>query len=166
MKHILISLLLLPCFAQSQDNALEIFRPLEGYKWYAEGQWGDGSAFKQEVELEFTLEDNLIKVASKGFTNTEQSEFGPRNHGIRQYDEQLGKIKFWEFDVFGGLTEGIVWGEGKDIIYSYDYGGTKLTEKWVYKDDNTYAFIVGVFENNGWVQKFLETEFKRKEKPE
>ena len=49
MKIILI--LFLPMLLIAQENPLEIFRPLEGYKWCAEGKWKDGSKFKQEIEL-------------------------------------------------------------------------------------------------------------------
>ena len=50
-------------------------------------------------------------------------------------------------------------GEGKNLIYSYDYGGTLVTEMWIYKENHTYDFIVGVYEDGEWQQKFLETAF-------
>ena len=159
MKKLIILLFLIPIGLKAQDNPLTIFNSLENYTWTAEGKWGDGSTFKQEISLEFSLDNKIVKVESMGFTNKEQTEFGLRNHGIRQYDEKLKKIRFWEFDIFGNLTEGTVEGEGKNLIYKYDYGGTFVTEMWVYKNEKTYDFIVGVYENGEWKQKFLETEF-------
>ena len=157
-------MLLVPMALKAQDRPLDIFKPLENYVWSAEGKWGDGSAFKQEIQIEFSLNDKLVTVESIGFVNAEQTEVGLRNHGIRQYDEKSKKIRFWEFDVFGNLTEGTVEGQGKNLVYRYDYGGTFVTEMWVYKNDKTYGFIVGVYDDGKWQQKFLETEFKRKGK--
>lgn len=159
MKNIIILLFFIPIALKSQENPLTIFQPLENYIWSAEGKWGDGSTFKQEVSFEFSLENKIVKVESNGFTNMEQTEFGLRNHGIRQYDEKLKKIRFWEFDIFGNVTEGTVESDGKNLIYRYDYGGTLVTEMWNYKNKLTYDFIVGVYENGEWKQKFLETEF-------
>lgn len=159
MKNLILVLFLLPVVLMAQDNSLAVFKSLEKYRWKAEGAWGDGSAFKQEISFQFSLDDKLVLVESLGFTNKEQTEFGLRNHGIRQYDEKLKKIRFWEFDVFGNVTEGIVESEGKNLKYSYDYEGTLVTEMWLHKNEKTYDFIVGVYENGEWKQKFLETQF-------
>ncbi|MBD79301.1 MAG: hypothetical protein CL840_10300 [Crocinitomicaceae bacterium] len=148
----------------AQENPLDIFRPLENYVWYAEGEWGDGSLFKQEISFEFSLNNKIVKVQSMGFTNKEQTEYGLRNHGIRQYDEKSKKIKFWEFDVFGGLTEGTVEANGNNLIYKYDYGGTLVTEMWIYISEGSYGFIIGIYENDTWKQTFLKTEFNGKMK--
>lgn len=164
MKKLHLLLCIIPLLLNAQENPLEMFKPLEGYIWCAEGKWGDGSNFKQEISLKFSLDNKIVKVESLGYTNKEQTEFGPRNHGIRQYDNKLRKIRFWEFDIFGNMTEGTVLQEGKNIIYNYDYGGTKLTEIWIYKNERTYDFVVGVYENGIWEQKFLETTFKGKMK--
>ncbi|WP_209400661.1 hypothetical protein [Pseudozobellia sp. WGM2] len=164
MKNLILLLFLMPVVLMAQDNSLTIFKSLENYTWKAEGTWGDGSKFKQEISLKFSLDNKIVIVESLGFTNKEQTEFGLRNHGIRQYDEKLKKIRFWEFDVFGNLTEGTVESEEKNLKYMYDYGGTFVTEMWIYKDEKTYDFIVGVYENGEWKQKFLETEFKGKSK--
>ncbi len=161
MKKIGLLFLLVPIIIYTQKNPLEIFNPLVNHTWYAEGKWGDGSQFKQEITFEFSLNNQIINVQSLGFTNTSQTEFGLRNQGIRQYDSKSKKIKFWEFDVFGGLTEGTVEGDNNNLIYKYSYGETLMTEMWVYKTENSYDFIVGVYENGKWTQKFLETEFKR-----
>jgi len=161
MKKLIVLLFLFPIALKAQDNPLMIFKPLENYNWSAEGKWGDGSIFKQEISLEFSLDNKIVKVESMGFTNKEQTEFGLRNHGVRQYDEKSKTIRFWEFDIFGNLTEGTLESEGKNLIYKYNYGGTFVTEMWIYKNEKTYGFIVGVYENNEWKQKFLETEFKR-----
>ena len=139
---------------------MDIFKPLEKYTWKAEGNWGDGSKFKQEIELSFSLQGNLVEVESMGFTNSEQTEFGMRNHGVRQFDKESGAIRFWEFDVFGGVTKGTVKGEDRNLVYVYEYGGATVTEMWIYKDPKTYTYIVGMHENGKWSQKFLETEFK------
>ena len=162
MKKIIYLILFLPYILGAQEGPLDIFKALEGSVWSAEGKWGDGSSFKQDVSYEFALNNTIVIAHSMGYTNREQTEFGPRNHGIRQYDETENVIRFWEFDVFGGVTQGIVVSDGRNIIYNYEYGGTALTEIWQYKDDDTYDFTVGIYEDGQWTQKFLETQFKRK----
>lgn len=162
MKKILFVSLLLAGFfnLQSQNLDLSIFEPLMGKTWKAEGTWGDGSKFKQEITFTYDLGSSLVITESKGFTNQEQTTFGPRNHGIRKYDPQNQTIVFWEFDVFGGVTQGTVTQKGRDVIYTYDYGGTQVTDHWEYVDANTYNFTVGSYNDGGWVQTYLQTQFK------
>ena len=163
-KNIQLLLFLIPFLTLGQENPLDIFKPLQNHVWYAEGKWGDGGDFKQQISLELSLDDKIVTVQSKGFTDKEQTVFGLRNHGIRHYDQESKQIKFWEFDVFGGLTEGTVKADGKNLIYSYDYGGTFVTEMWLYKNESNYDYIVGVYADGEWKQKFLETAFKGRPK--
>lgn len=145
--------------SHGQQNKLSLFDNLIGKTWKAEGKWGDGSKFKQEIEFKYSLDSTLIVTEALGFTNKEQTVYGPRNHGIRKFDEQSNTIKFWEFDVFGGVTEGTVKSKGRDIIYTYAYGESTVTDYWQYVDAHTYDFIVGDFENGQWKQKYLSTQF-------
>ncbi|WP_422351292.1 hypothetical protein [Flagellimonas sp.] len=160
MKKILVLSLLLAGFLNAQaQEPLSVFEPLMGKTWSAEGNWGDGSKFKQDINFRYDLNKKLVIAESNGYTNREQTTYGPRNHGIRQYDEASKTIKFWEFDVFGGVTEGTVIANGKDIIYTYAYGESLVTDYWEYIDDHTYNFIVGSYENGEWKQKYLSTQF-------
>ena len=158
-KILFLLLLFIPLLSFTQNSELSIFDNLIGKRWSAEGNWEDGSVFKQEVTLEYALNNTLIIARSNGFTDEAQTKFGARNHGLRQYDASSKSIKFWEFDVFGGLTEGVVFNEGKNIIYQYEYGGSTITDMWEYVDDYTYNFIVGNYENGNWKQKYLTTQF-------
>ena len=160
MKQFITFLLFIPLLLNAQIHPIKIFKPLVGYTWSAEGTWGDGSTFKQDITYEFSLDGKLIISKAKGFIDKEQTVYGERNHGIRQFDAKLGKIRFWEFDVFDNVTEGTVEKNGHNFIYTYDYGGTLVTEMWIFKDEVTYDFIVGVYSNGEWQQKFLETQFK------
>lgn len=162
MKKLLFIFLLLPLFTYSQDNPLSVFEPLIGKTWKADGKWGNNTKFKQEIIFQYALDSSIIIVNSKGFTNEAQTEFGNRNHGIRKYDVATERILFWEFDVFGNLTEGEVLREGRNIYYQYMYGESSLTDAWIYKNDSTYEFIVGFYNEGKWDKKFLETEFKKK----
>ena len=161
MKNITLLLLIIPLLAFSQKSELSIFDNLVGKTWAAEGNWGDGSKFKQEVRFRFGLNKTLVIANSKGFVDKEQTKIGMRNHGIRQFDKASNTINFWEYDVFGGRTEGTVYAEGKNIIYQYSYGETVVTDMWEYVDDTTYNFIVGSYANGKWQQTFLKTQFKR-----
>ena len=143
----------------SQKTHLSEFDNLVTKTWKASGNWQDGSKFEQEVCMYYSLDSAIIIVNSKGFIDEEQTIFGLRNHGIRMYDKKADEIKFWEFDIFGGLTEGSVFAEGKNIVYQYSYGDTFLTEMWEYVDDSTYNFKIGVYEDEIWMKIYLATQF-------
>lgn len=152
--------------AGAQHNALEIFNPLIGKTWRAEGKWGDGSEYKQEIEFTYSLDSTIVLVYSKGFIDAEQSKTGLRNIGVRQVDQESGSIKFWEYDVFGGRTEGTVRGLGKDLLYQYQYGESLVMDMWEYVDEGRYNFKVGSYESGKWKAIYLETEFKSNKGPE
>ena len=146
-----------------QTKELSIFENLVNKTWSAEGQWeNNGPQFKQEVSFYFDLENTIIITKSKGFINKEQTKFGNRNHGVRQYDKSTNTIKFWEFDVFGNVTKGTVVAENKNMIYQYKYDGAIITDMWEYIDDSTYSFKVGSYNNGTWEHIYLNTVFKEK----
>lgn len=159
MRFIISLALFLPLAGFSQNNPLGIFDNLVGKTWKAEGNWGDGRKFQQSISFEYSLDAAIVIAKTNGFVDQDQKEFGPRSHGIRQYDPESGSIKFWEFDVFGGLTEGRVVSEGRNILYHYNYGGMQLTDMWEYVDDSTYNFTVGVYADGKWKQRFLKAKF-------
>ncbi|WP_420601433.1 VOC family protein [Flagellimonas sp.] len=161
----LMLLLVLGSFIQGQgQEPLSVFENLMEKTWFAEGDWGNNTKFKQEIEFEYDLGGTLIISNAKGFTNQEQTSYGPRNHGIRKFDKESNTIKFWEFDVFGGVTEGTVKANGKDIIYTYAYGESVVTDYWEFVDDNTYNLTVGSYADGEWKQVYLKTQFKAENK--
>ena len=163
MKYLLaaLSFFFLTNTATSQSDPLAVFANLDGTTWLAEGSWGNGHKFKQEATFEMVLADKTVKVTSKGFTNQEQTEYGLRNIGYRQFDATSGTIRFWEFDVFGGVTEGEVLIQGKDIWYQYQYGESVVTDAWEYVDESTYKYTVGEHDGSDWKAVYLETEFRK-----
>ncbi|MFD0964634.1 hypothetical protein [Pseudofulvibacter geojedonensis] len=160
MKNLFYILCFLSFFANAQENVLEkTFSNLINKTWFAEGNWGDGSKFKQQVTFSYSLDKTIILANAKGYTNKEQTKYGNRTHGIRKFNSETNTIEFWEFDVFGGLTKGNVFLENKNIVYQYLYGKSIVTDMWEYVNDNTYNFIVGNYVNGKWNQKYLETKF-------
>ncbi len=155
----LIVILFISFMSFGQTSELSVFDNLVAKTWKAEGTWGDGSKFIQEISIDYALDSTLVILNSIGFTDQEQTQLGLRNHGIRQYDKESKSIRFWEFDVFGGLTEGIVIPEVKNIIYQYEYGGSHVTDMWEYVNDSTYNFKVGNYEDGIWKQVYLSTQF-------
>lgn len=151
--------------AQEVTPALQVFESLIGYTWKAEGSWGDGSQFVQEQVYEWGLNQKLVKVRTYGNTRQDGFAFGLRNEGLRAWDASSGELRFWEFDVFGGITKGTVLVESKNIYYQYVYGSDAnqmtLTDAWLYQNDSTYTFKVGVFEEGQWKQVYLETQMQR-----
>jgi len=157
---VLIVSALISISAYGQETDISVFKNLVGKIWIAEGKWGDGTTFKQETTFTFNLNNTIVIAKSKGFTDQKQTQYGNRNHGIRQFDKKTNTIKFWEFDVFGGLTKGTVHVQGKNMMYQYQYGESLVTDMWEYIDKNTYTFKVGSYENGVWKQIYLETQFK------
>ena len=153
-------ILLIPILTFGQSNELAMFDNIVGKTWKGEGSWGDGSKFLQEIDIRYSLDSSIVLSESIGFVDKEKTKLGMRNHGIRQFDKASNTIKFWEFDVFGGLTEGIVFNEGKNLIYQYNYGASKVTDMWEYLNDSTYNFKIGEYKNGQWIQTYLTTQFK------
>ena len=159
MRVILFIYLLSPIVLYS-NNPLKPFERLVNKKWTASGSWGDGKKFEQEITFTYSLDSQIVIANTIGFLDEAQTRLGQRNHGIRKFDAQYQQIKFWEFDVFGGITEGEVLIEDDNIIYQYNYDGIQLTDIWEYVDDRTYNFTVGEYQEGEWKTKYLETQFK------
>lgn len=150
----------------AQQSDLSVYDHLLSKTWLAQGSWGNGSPFYQKIEFKYNLDESIVVANAEGYIDQEQTQIGPRNHGIRQLDQETGRIKFWEFDVFGGLTQGTVEIEGRTMRYHYDYGGTEVTDEWKYLNDSTYAFTVGTYTDGTWNQVYLSTHFKEVKKPD
>jgi len=162
-RYLLLSILVVgihPIWGQSKG--LEGFNKLVGKTWKASGQWSNGSNFEQEVYFSFDLDQQIVLAETLGYVDEKQKELGKRNHGVRLYNATTEKLEFWEFDRFGGVTNGQLMVEGNTIYYFYSYGGTDLTDCWEYIDVNTYKFTVGVYNNGSWEKTYLTTEFKQK----
>lgn len=155
-------LLLLLC-AYSQNDPLSIYEHQIGKTWVIEAKWGDGSLFKQEITMEYGLNGTIVVAKTKGFTNQERTDFGERNHGIRKFNVETGKIEFWEFDTFGGVTQGEVLAKGKDVWYVYEYMGTTLADIWQYRDERTYEYRVVNYKDETVGETYLTGTYRLKE---
>ena len=94
MKNILIiTTLFISSIAYSQTPDLSAFKNLVNKTWKAEGKWGDGNLFYQEITFEYSKDSSIITTKTIGFLNKEKTEKGQRNLGIRQVDEKTGKIQ-------------------------------------------------------------------------
>lgn len=153
--------------AQSRSSNFIAHENLIGGVWKVDTQWEDGTPHRLFVAYESSLDGAILKSRTHGNVSNTGFEFGLRNEGIRYYDKQKSIVKFHEYDVFGGLTQGEVRYRGKDIYYTYEYlmgeQKTRLTDGWEYLDVNTYRYIVGIFnfEKNEWEKKFLNAQIKR-----
>lgn len=155
------------CFAQqSREEGMNAIAQLIGGKWVAEGKWQqDGKKFKQEVIFEWGLDHNIIKVKTYGITDPETGEFGLRNEGIRAWDDKDNAMKFWEFDIFGGITSGTCIVDEQQVHYQYEYkiddSYALFRDTWTKIDDDTYRYRVGIVEHGKWQSILLDTTFKR-----
>lgn len=150
--------------AQTKPEIYSKFEPLIG-KWKGSGEWKDGTKFQQDVVLEFGLDKTIIKTKTYGNISQDNFKFGLRNEGIRAWSDAENELRFWEFDIFGGITEGTCRIMDKDIFYDYEYdfgqGPMDLTDAWIYADKNTYILQVGVYKDGEWTQTFLSVPMKR-----
>ncbi|HAI75591.1 MAG TPA: hypothetical protein DCM08_05030, partial [Microscillaceae bacterium] len=106
-------------------------------------------------------------VSTYDYTNSQAVEQAKRNYGIRAWDKEVQKMKFWEFDVFGGITTGEIKVEGNQIYYIYAYqsksGATLfLADIWSYADANTYTFQVCEYAEGKLGKEYLSTVYRRK----
>jgi hypothetical protein len=151
----------------SQTTLLDTFSNLAGSKWKAEGKWSNGGSFKQEQIYEWGVGKKIVKVQTFG-TVDQQGSYGLRGEGIRAWDNKQKVMRFWEFDVFGGITIGTCGIDGNSFYYEYDYAANgkvrKFRDSWTKLNEDTYAYKVGIYEGEKWESVFLEAKFERIEK--
>ena len=101
-----------------------------------------------------------------GTINQETGEYGLRNEGIRAWDAETGKIRFWEFDIYGGITTGDCNLENGTIHFEYSYkinGEEKrLRDSWTPIDKDTYKYEIVMQENGEWSKVLLSSERERR----
>lgn len=78
MKNIgkILLILLIPIGTFAQNSELAIFDNLVAKIWKAGGSWGDGSKFKQEIQIDYSLNSTIVVVKSVGFKHKAQTELG------------------------------------------------------------------------------------------
>lgn len=176
----LILLLFVPCIVLAQEEdvlesipedvvpdlvedvlSLDKFEALLDGIWLTEGKWENGVSFKQEIDFSWGLNKKIVKVKTFGTIDHKTKEYGLRNEGIRSFNADDSIIKFWEFDVFGGVTEGICFFEDKDLHYKYEYKGEMLRESWIFIDENNYKYKLGRIKGDTMDKVYMESSYKR-----
>lgn len=145
----------------TQGDAFAAFAPLLNHTWHANGNWGNGQAFKQEITFFSDLENSIIRAEAKGFTDKARTQWGKRNHGVRHWNPANQRMEFYEFDALGGLTTGYLSFRHDSIYYHYTYDGATLTDAWEPSDDGDYTFTVGVYTDTEWKEVYLSTKFSQ-----
>jgi hypothetical protein len=172
MKTIfLATLALLAVAARGQDSAKQevyaAYNNLVQGKWETKGKWAGGAEFHQVVDVEYELTKNIFTVRTYDYIDSKLFDNSQRNYGIRAWDKKEGKMKFWEFDVFGGIIQGEVFNKGRDIYHAYEYtssNGSKmhLADIWIYVDANTYTFKVCEYKNGQPGKEFMASTYIRR----
>lgn len=166
MRHCSIFLFLLlgilpTAKAQKQSTKLVAFENFMKGRWEMKGSWPNGQKFRQVQQFEWGLNRHIIKVKTWGTVNQKTGNFGLRNEGIRTWDTHKKQIVFWEFDIFGGITQGTCTIEGKNMYYDYSYQGKTFRDSWVYIEPNKYAYKVGIYTKGQWQKVFLASTYQR-----
>jgi len=148
---------------QAKDSIFEAYAPLMNHTWKIESKWTNGLLFKQEKTFSWSLDHTIIEVKTMGNVAKERGkfEFGHRNQGTRAWDSQTNSMRFFEFDVFGGVTTGTVTVEHQDLVYTYEYGGVTLTEIWSPKSATQYHYTIGERSQGEWTKEYLSGTWER-----
>ncbi|MCE7995586.1 MAG: hypothetical protein HEP71_26645 [Roseivirga sp.] len=154
-------LIFLATKANSQGEQMKAFENLIGGEWVTTPKAAGGLQSKSVSKFEWGLNRKIIK--SKYYNHDPKTfEFGLRNEGIRAHNASDSTIVFYEFDRFGGITEGTVLTEGQNLHYEYDYHGElKLRDTWKFIDKDNYSLTVGVWKDGKWEKKYHEALVKR-----
>lgn len=168
MKYIFMVLAIgwasLSSLAQQNESPLVVFEQFVTGKWEMNGTWSNGQKFRQAQTFEWGLDKKIVKVKTFGTINQKTGAYGLRNEGVRAWDAQKKQIVFWEFDVFGGITQGTCTVEGHNIYYDYPYQGKNFRDSWVYINPNKYEYKVGLYENGKWIKIYHESFYQRLQK--
>ena len=150
----------------TKEEAYRAYANLVG-KWETKGKWANGSDFHQEIVVETELTENIFIVKTHDYVDSKQFDNARRNYGIRAWDKDEQKMKFWEFDVFGGIISGEVIIDGLDMYHVYEYqmkDGSKqtLADAWIFVDKDTYAYKICAFEGGKAGKEYMSATYKRK----
>ncbi|MEM6723808.1 MAG: hypothetical protein AAF598_07200 [Bacteroidota bacterium] len=172
MKPLILCIMLVysGLLLQAQADREKIYESLdnliEGY-WESEPQaLGKGNTFHQRLEFNWDLNGQILEVITKRPVKvTEDSvHWEVRNKGIRAWNPNLEQVRFWEFDIEGGLTEGMVQIDGKSIYYDYQYKVNNdefaFRDSWIWVDENTYRFEINIYQEGDW-KNLLSTMVRR-----
>ena len=106
--------------------------------------------------------NKFFTCTTDGIVDKKTKATGTRSQGIRAWDSETESFKFWEFDVFGEITEGSIVIDGNDIYFIYKYDGKIVTDAWMQKNKNTYEFIVGAQNGDKWIDVYVNGGITRK----
>lgn len=153
--------------ALTKEESYSKYSNLLGGIWATKGKWQSGSEYHQEILVETELSKNIFTVKTQDYVDSKKFDNARRNYGIRAWDDKEKKMKFWEFDVFGGIITGEILFEGNNIYHIYVYpmksGETKtLVDAWIYVDNDTYTFKIAEYANGKPGKEFITSTYKRK----
>lgn len=66
---VLVALIFTTQISFGQETELSLFDNLVSKTWKAEGKWGDGSKFIQEIKINYSLDSTLVVLESIGFVD-------------------------------------------------------------------------------------------------
>ena len=144
-----------------EDNPLNKLAFLAESDWAETGTWlRSGKEFNQKMKGEWGLNKKIIKLKIDGVVNMETGERGLRNEGIFAYDSFNQQLKYYVFDVYGGLAESdVVFEEDKiHIKYQVPLQGklTDFRDTWTRIDEDSFDYEIFMINEEGKETKLLE----------
>ncbi|HAP62253.1 MAG TPA: hypothetical protein DCR93_23055, partial [Cytophagales bacterium] len=131
--------------------------------WEVDTTFANGERFHQRKNFISALNGHALTTQTKGTVDMETQEFGLRNEGMIVYRAADDTIVFMEADVFGGVTEGTVTIEGKDIYFDYPYQGGKFRDAWIWVNRDEYRYEIRAWQDGEYSQVYLAAPMIRLE---
>lgn len=167
LKTIILSTVLISLTLSAQEESpLNRLAFLVENDWRETGTWlKSGREFDQKLSGEWSLNNKIIKLHTEGIVNMETGERGLRNEGIFAYDSFNQKLKYYAFDVYGGLAESeVIFEEDKiHIKYQVPLQGklTDFKDTWTRTDENTFSLEIAMTNQEGLEIIILEGKLEK-----
>lgn len=162
-----VALCLAPNGVEAQEPEIVVDHPvfaflsdLVGHRCEIRATWPNGRPFRLDKEFAWELDGRIVTVLTSVVDDRGRRE--PRNHGVRAYDADADRARFWEFDRLGGITEGPVWVEDGTLHYEYFYAqaGQTLRDTWTPEGENTFAYRIRVWEDGEWGETYMDAVYR------
>lgn len=131
--------------------------------WEVDTTFASGERFHQRKVFATALNGHAYTTQTKGTVNMETGEFGLRNEGMIVYRAEDQALVFVEADIFGGMTEGTVTVDGKNLYFDYPYQGGKFRDAWIWVTEDLYRYEIRAWSEGEYSQVYLSASMVRRE---
>jgi uncharacterized membrane protein len=157
MRFLITTICLFVVLSSYSQDRLGAFDNLIGGRWKVKTNWSNGEAFEQETIFQWAFDRKAVKTMTYSLLPPDGQQFGLKSEGIRMFDRNTEKIRFWEFGLDGTIVEGTVEASPKAIHYYYKYGQITIRESWVFSTKDRYTYTIGQWHGGRLTQTYLQS---------